>query len=231
HAFLGRGAERLRRNSTKEWKNPLRRFGFITTNSITQTFSRRVLERHLGAKDPLSLVFAVPDHPWLKASDKAAVRIAMTVAEKGERPGVLATVMSEGSLNSDTPNISLESREGKVLANLLLGANTASLNQLMSNALIAHKGVQLNGMGFVLAFDEVARFRNHPHYAQRIRPFVNGSDLRPVEVRDSIRGWFVIQALDGSIRTDRRPMGEDGAALSGEADGSRPQRQRQPASS
>ncbi len=28
----------------------LRRFGFITTNSITQTFSRRVIERHLGAK-------------------------------------------------------------------------------------------------------------------------------------------------------------------------------------
>jgi hypothetical protein len=45
----------------------LRRFGFITTNSITQTFSRRVLEKHLKApKDPTSLVFAVPDHPWVK---------------------------------------------------------------------------------------------------------------------------------------------------------------------
>src|SRR5690625_6615072 len=97
--FWDEAAERLRRKSTKERQNPLRRFGFITTNSITQTFSRRVLERHLGAKEPLSLVFAVPDHPWLTAPDKAAVRIAMTVAEKGEQPGVLAEVVSEAGLN------------------------------------------------------------------------------------------------------------------------------------
>jgi CHASE3 domain sensor protein len=39
--------------------------------------------------------------------------------------------------------------------------------------------------------------------------------LRPVEIQDSAFGLFVIQALDGPIRTDRRPMGEDGTALSG----------------
>lgn len=40
------------------------RFGFITTNSLKQTFNRRVLEPHLNdAKKPLSLVYAVPDHP------------------------------------------------------------------------------------------------------------------------------------------------------------------------
>jgi len=48
--------------------NPLRRFGFITTNSITQTFSRRVVERWMSAKEPLSLVYTVPDHPWMKSS-------------------------------------------------------------------------------------------------------------------------------------------------------------------
>ena len=41
----------------------LRRFGFVTTNSITQVFNRRVVERHLAAKKPISLVFAIPDHP------------------------------------------------------------------------------------------------------------------------------------------------------------------------
>ena len=40
-------------------------------------------------------------------------------------------------------------------------------------------------------------------------------NLGPVENQDSTRGLVVIQALDGTIRTDRRPMGEDGAALSG----------------
>ncbi len=65
----------------------LRRFGFITTNSLPQVFNRRVLAQNLAAtKHPLSLIFAIPDHPWVKslsseerASAKAAsVRIAMT---------------------------------------------------------------------------------------------------------------------------------------------------------
>ncbi len=38
----------------------LRRFGFVTTNSITQVFSRRVIERHL---DKSHLLLACPDHP------------------------------------------------------------------------------------------------------------------------------------------------------------------------
>jgi len=39
--------------------------------------------------------------------------------------------------------------------------------------------------------------------------------LGPVENQDSHFGLVVIQALDGTIRADGRPMGEDGAALSG----------------
>jgi len=37
-----------------------RRFGFVTTNSITQVFSRRVIAKHLETKDRLSLIFAIP---------------------------------------------------------------------------------------------------------------------------------------------------------------------------
>jgi len=39
----------------------------------------------------------------------------------------------------------------------------------------------------------------------------------------------VIQALDGTICFEGRPVGEDGTALPGQADGPRSQRQRQPA--
>ena len=59
-----------------------RRFGFITTNSITQSFSRRVVQSHLAAKDRLSIVFAIPDHPWVDAADGADVRVAMTAVAK-----------------------------------------------------------------------------------------------------------------------------------------------------
>ena len=54
----------------------LKRFGLVTTNSITQVFQRRVMERHLNAKAPVSLIMAIPDHPWTKATrDAAAVRM------------------------------------------------------------------------------------------------------------------------------------------------------------
>ena len=46
-----------------------RRFGLITTNSLRQTFNRRVVAAHLAdRKDPLSLLFAIPDHPWVEAA-------------------------------------------------------------------------------------------------------------------------------------------------------------------
>ena len=65
-----------------------RRFGFVTTNSITQVFSRRVIAKHLDAKDRVSLLFAIPNHPWVDEKDGAAVRIAMTVAAKGKADGL-----------------------------------------------------------------------------------------------------------------------------------------------
>jgi SAM-dependent methyltransferase len=70
-----------------------RRFGLITTNSISQSFNRAVTQSHLAApKAPLSLLFAIPDHPWVDASDGAAVRIAMTVGRSGHHVGLLKTV-------------------------------------------------------------------------------------------------------------------------------------------
>jgi len=89
-------------------RGKVRRFGFITTNSLRQTFNRRVLETHLGAaKNPVSLIFAVPDHPWVDATDGAAVRISMTVAEAGEREGVLGNVVSETRSDGDGTNVEL----------------------------------------------------------------------------------------------------------------------------
>lgn len=76
-------------------KRGTRRFGFVTTNSITQLFSRRVIATHLDAKDAVSLRFAIPNHPWVNEKDGAAVRIAMTVVVKGKRDGTLLTVIDE----------------------------------------------------------------------------------------------------------------------------------------
>lgn len=155
--FWDEAATRLLATPAKKGAaNPLRRFGFITTNSITQTFSRRVVERHMSAKAPLSLTYAIPDHPWLKASDKAAVRIAMTVAVRGERQGKLAEVVSERGLNSDTPEVRLETREGKITSALRLGADLSKIVPLLANEDLSSPGVKLHGSGFIVAPDRAA---------------------------------------------------------------------------
>ena len=173
--FWDEAATRLLAKPPKGAKgeNPLRRFGFITTNSITQTFSRRVVERHMNAKLPLSLVYAIPDHPWLKASDKAAVRIAMTVAVRGERQGKLAEVLRESGLNTDTPDVRLEVDEGKITSGLKVGADLSKLTELISNEGLAHMGVKLHGAGFIIDSQDRSKFPDSP----QIKKFVNGRDL------------------------------------------------------
>lgn len=199
--FWDEAATRLLRKPIKGQTNPLRRFGFITTNSITQTFSRRVIERHMAAKEPLSLVFAIPNHPWLKASDKAAVRIAMTVAEKGEQDGVLAEVVSETGLSTDTPQIGLDVREGRVRANLIIGADLGSAKALLSNSELSSRGVMLFGSGFIVTAGDAARLGlgQVPGTERLIRPYLNGRDM----VGRS-RGLLVIDLYPHSIEAIQR---------------------------
>ena len=216
--FWDEAASRLTRKGTVKHPNPLRRFGFITTNSITQTFSRRVIERHMAAKEPLSLIFAVPDHPWLKAADKAAVRIAMTVAEKGDKQGVLAAVVSETGLNTDTPVVDLTMYEGKVRANLVIGANLSAARPLTSNSELASRGVALHGAGFIvtpqqasaLGLGKVAgvekhilTYRNGRDIAQRPRG-VMVIDLYPLDV-DEVQQRFpaVYQHVLENVKPER----------------------------
>lgn len=54
-----------------------RRFGFITTNSISQAFNRSVI----GSAASRKLIYAVPNHPWVDGADGADVRIAITVVD------------------------------------------------------------------------------------------------------------------------------------------------------
>ncbi|MDQ2893809.1 MAG: class I SAM-dependent DNA methyltransferase, partial [Pseudomonadota bacterium] len=178
--FWDEAATRLLASPAKKGAaNPLRRFGFITTNSITQTFSRRVVERHMNAKQPLSLIYAIPDHPWLKASDKAAVRIAMTVAARGERQGKLAKVVSESGLNTDTPEVRLETREGKITADLRIGADVARAVGLLSNDLLTNPGVKLHGAGFIVTPKQATSlgFGYDENVTKSIRQFRHGRDI------------------------------------------------------
>jgi hypothetical protein len=151
-----------------------KRFGFITTNSLRQTFNRRVLEPHLNdSKKPLSLLFAIPDHPWVEANDGAAVRIAMTVGGAGEQPGVLRHVISESGDEEDARAVQLNKRSGKLFADLAVGANVAGAGALAANAGIGNRGVQLLASGFLLSQEELEQIGQN----DLIKSYLNGRDL------------------------------------------------------
>jgi len=173
-------------------KSGLRRFGLITTNSLRQTFNRRVLEPHLGdAKHPLSLLFAIPDHPWVDTVDGAAVRIGMTVAGAGSRPGRLVTVVSENGERNEAEGrqVELKTELGRIFANLRIGADVAASSSLSANKGLAAMGMKLHGAGFIISKEEALRFssENLEDAKLVIRPYMNGRDLA-----QSPRGFWAI---------------------------------------
>ena len=166
----------------------IRRFGFITTNSLTQVFNRRVVAQNLNAsKNPLSLIFAIPDHPWMKAlttdeetiSKAAAVRIAMTVAELGELEGHLYRVISEGDTGSEGTAVELAEQTGHISAELRIGLDVAGAAPLEGNSRLATRGIALHGAGFLVSLTqaEALGFGRIPGIDMVIRPYRSGKDI------------------------------------------------------
>jgi hypothetical protein len=171
----------------------LRRFGFITTNSLTQTFNRRVVQ---GALDKgVSLAFAVPDHPWVDSADGAAVRIAMTVGTKSYGEGRLLSVSEEREGSGEGLDVVLNERRGLLYADLRLGANVAGTLPLRANAGISSPGFKLHGAGFIVTPEEAEKLEADAP----IKPYRNGRDLT-----DRPRGALLIDLFGLSNESVRQ---------------------------
>jgi hypothetical protein len=157
----------------------LRRFGLITTNSLRQTFNRRVIERHMAAKPPLSLAFAIPDHPWIDSGEGAAVRIAMTVGTAGTRVGRLLTVTDEHEGGGEGLEVSLNERIGTLHADLRIGANVGAAKTLTANGALSGMGVKLHGQGFVISEAQATSLgvKRLPKKSHLIRPYCTSRGL------------------------------------------------------
>jgi hypothetical protein len=158
----------------------LQRFGFITTNSLTQVFQRRVMEKYLKAKKPISLLMAIPDHPWTKVTpDAAGVRIAMTVAIAGKVDGKLCKVINEQKLDTDEPEIEVSETRGVINSDLSVGADVTTLPVLQSNIYLASRGVALHGKGFIINKSQAKLFgiNKKDGTEQHIRHYRHGRDL------------------------------------------------------
>lgn len=155
-----------------------RRFGLITTNSIRQTFSRKVVDHHLAGKPPLVISYAIPDHPWIDGTDGAAVRIAMTVGVSGATTGRLAQVTAERTIADGEQEVRLSERSGEIHANLTVGPGVAKAARLRANEGLCFQGMNLVGKGFrLLPQDVTALGYDLDQLPAEIKPHFNARDL------------------------------------------------------
>lgn len=157
----------------------VKRFGFITTNSLRQTFNRAVLEKHMKPKKAISLAFAIPDHPWVDSADGAAVRVAMTVGIPGKHKGVFQKVLREVDSPSDeAADVTLSHWNALIHADLTAGSNVSAAEKLQANTAICFQGMNLVGKGFRLNDEEVTSLgydlQNLPEV---IKPSCNARDM------------------------------------------------------
>jgi hypothetical protein len=156
-----------------------RRFGLITTNSLRQSFNRRVVEAHQHATPPLRLAFVVPDHPWVAGAEGAAVRIAMSVGVLGSDEGRLLTATDEQPSADGSSQVFLQERVGHIHADLRIGANLAAAVALRANGGLSSPGVKLHGAGFIVTRAEAAALGLGTVLGieRHIREYRNGRDL------------------------------------------------------
>ncbi|MFZ5426793.1 MAG: class I SAM-dependent DNA methyltransferase [Thermodesulfobacteriota bacterium] len=174
-----------------------RRFGFITTNSLSQTFNRRVVEPFLAdAKHSVSIVYAIPDHPWKDGSSAADVRIGLTVAEAGHLPGRLLQVIKETPGEHGEVVVEMLESTGHVNPDLSLGADLSASKALKACEGMSCPGVKLHGAGFIVTPEQAKclGLGSRAGLEQHIRRYVNGRDLTA-----NSRGAMVIDCFGLSV--------------------------------
>jgi hypothetical protein len=181
--------------------------GLITTTSITQTFNRRVVQAHLEAESPVSIVFAIADHPWTTAkydqtTGGAEVRTAMTVIAPGERSGRRGRVEREYEAQNDEVQVDLSWRIGTVNADLSVGANVAGAGALRSNLGLSSPGVKLHGAGFIVSRADALSLGmgREPGIEQHIRAYRNGQDIAATPRDAFVVDLFGLEAEEARVR-------------------------------
>jgi hypothetical protein len=153
------------------------RFGFITTNSIVQSYSRGLIEKHLHEEEGVRIIFAIPDHPWVEASDGAAVRVAMAVVTSKQDylgSAILAHVAKE-----EGEKVTLvQDRVTYINESLKSAPEAQNIEPLRANKDMCFQGVVPSGEGFKLGSDELSKLGyDESSLPPVIRKYIIGRDL------------------------------------------------------
>jgi hypothetical protein len=160
-------------------KGSIQRFGFVTTNKITQPLNRKVVEPYMHGENALSIFFAIPDHPWPDDPESADVRIAMSVAEKSASHGTLMSVVAELPTEDGLPAVTFVTETGYINPDLSIGVDLRPCVQLKANEALAIKGFELGSQGFLVTRAEGDDWlKATPGHAKILRPYMNGDDLK-----------------------------------------------------
>lgn len=180
--------------ASKVARREIRRFGFITTNSISQTLNRAVV-----AESKARLVFAIADHPWVDANDGAAVRIAMTVGAADSSPAFVQSIIMETSVDETTGEVFVEletTAAANINDDLTAGLNIRDAKALRANSKMAFTGMYPLGDGFVLEKTDplIAMHETSPN--AHLRAFFTASDLTRKPRNSRIIDFYPLKEAD-----------------------------------
>lgn len=158
--------------------NQVNRFGFITTNSIHQARQRKVIDFHQNQKNPIRLIFAIADHPWV--NEGAAVRIARTVGKSfsSEVAQISKLGMIVKEVEASTPEDSAEqvqiqfAKASQISSGLKADIDLTKSYALQANSQLSSRGMMLFGSGFIVGqkdFDKIEK--------EVLFKYLNGRDL------------------------------------------------------
>jgi hypothetical protein len=170
-------------------------FGLITTNSLRQSFCRKVVDLAFARHKSLGYSFVIPDHPWVDSNDGAAVRVTLSTVGQDVGAGVLSEVVAENSMGDGEVAVGLDSVVGQVSPNLTIDFDPADAEPLQANEKLSCVGYQLTGKGFVVDDEQRNQLiENHPEAETKIRALVSGRDIT-----QSDRGLYAIDLFGLSL--------------------------------
>ena len=164
----------------------LRGSGLITTNSITQSFNRKLVSEKLASG--VRFKFAIADHPWVDSANGAAVRVAITSVDANTSPGKIQSISSESPGADGTIEIQTVQSIGEINSDLSIGADTTKTFKLQSNSGVVFQGVIPIGEGFRLDASDLKRLNlDARSIFPIVRPYVIGMDI----VREKKEKWII----------------------------------------